>query len=60
MKAQDLSESAKNATIDRTEFDATMKKLLAAKRPISKDQISAKVKIWGPAVSREGKRSDPQ
>ena len=54
------TKDADNPEIDRTEFDAVMKKLLTAKRPISKDQISAKVKIWGPAVSRGGKRSDPQ
>jgi hypothetical protein len=49
---------ADNPAIDRAEFDATMKKLLAAKRPITKDQISARVKVWGPAVSRGVKRSD--
>jgi len=52
-----VSTEAKNATIDRSEFDAVMKKLLEAKRPITKDEISARVARRHRAASHAGKRS---
>lgn len=51
-----LSSDARNATIERSEFDAVMTKLLQAKRPITKQEISANVKR-GRAVSSVAKRS---
>ncbi len=67
--SNEVSETAKNATIDRAKFDATMKKLLEAKRPITKAEIARKVKVFGithpsradvRGPSRVGKRSDPR
>jgi hypothetical protein len=52
-----LSENARNATIDRAEFDAVMGKLLNTGPPITKQEIAARVKRVG-HVSRVGKRSD--
>lgn len=53
-KRQQLSEAAKNAEIDRGEFDSVMKKLLQAKRPTAKDEIAKRPS----AASHAGKRSD--
>jgi hypothetical protein len=56
MKAKKLSEEASNATIDRTEFDAVMKKLIGSK-PITKEQIAAKVRREGRDFSSVVRRS---
>ena len=55
----DISDEAMNAAIDRSEFDAVMKKLLGAKRPISKEEIAERVRVRRSArgVSHAGKRS---
>jgi predicted transcriptional regulator len=42
-KTGDLSDEAKNATIDRQDFNAAMKKLLQVKRPITKQEIAEKI-----------------
>jgi hypothetical protein len=69
VRSDEISDAAKNATIDRAEFDATMKKLLEAKRPITKAEIARKVKAFGATrpsradvrgPSHVGKRSDPR
>jgi hypothetical protein len=52
----ELSDDAKNATIDRSEFDAVMKKLVNAK-PITREQVAAKIKGEGRAASHAVKRS---
>jgi hypothetical protein len=59
MKAKKLSDEATNATIDRTEFDAVMKKLIGSK-PITKEQIAAKVRREGRDFSSVARRSDPK
>jgi hypothetical protein len=59
-KRAGLSDNAKNATIEREEFNALIGKLLTAK-PITKAEISRKVKRQGhsrPSPSSSGKRSD--
>lgn len=56
MKNKNISEEAKNTTIDRTEFDAIMKKLIGTK-PITKQGIAAKVRREGRDVSFAGRRS---
>jgi hypothetical protein len=40
----DVSEAANNATIDRKDFDAVLRKLIAAP-PISKHEASRKIKL---------------
>jgi hypothetical protein len=58
-KTGDLSDNAKNATIDRAAFDALLGKLLHAK-PITKAEIALKVKMQGhsrPSPSSGEKRS---
>lgn len=52
----EVSADAKNATIDRAEFDAVMKKLVNAK-PITRDQVAQKIKREGRAASHAVKRS---
>lgn len=51
-----MSEDAKNVTLERSDFDATMQKLLAAKRPITKREISAKIRREGHGSSNAAKR----
>jgi hypothetical protein len=59
MKKFEISRAAKNATIDRTTFDAVMRKLVNAK-PITRDQVAAKIKserrAASPVVKRSGQR----
>lgn len=43
-KPNDLTDAAKNATIERSVFDAALKKILEAKRPITKAEISQQIK----------------
>ncbi len=54
--SNEVSDDAKNATIDRAQFDAVMKRLVNAK-PITRDQVAAKIKREGRAVSHVVKRS---
>lgn len=53
-----VSAEAKNATIESAEFDAVMGKLLQANRPITKREISERVRKGGAshAVTRSGQR----
>lgn len=51
-----LSEAAQNATIERSEFDAVMKKLLRAK-PITKQNVSTRIKNARRGFSSAAKRS---
>lgn len=59
--SKEPSDEAKNATIDRADFDAALKKLIQAK-PTSTDAISRKVKLRGRARSSSisAKRLDPR
>jgi hypothetical protein len=54
-----MSEDARNATIERAEFDAAMNRLLRAKRPITKQEVSDRIKRPGRISSSSSvKRSD--
>lgn len=57
-----MSPDALNATIERSEFDAVMQKLLKSGKPISKDRISARSKLrgFGSSVSRAAKPKGQQ
>ncbi|HUA87322.1 MAG TPA: hypothetical protein VMB85_25875 [Bryobacteraceae bacterium] len=60
MRTLEISESAKQATIDRAGFDAIMKKLLQAKRPITKQEISEHIKRFGSSSWRGAKPKGQQ
>ena len=56
MRNTKLSDAAENATIDRKDFDAALKKLLRAKAPITKAEISRKVKSASSEVKHSAQR----
>jgi hypothetical protein len=57
MARREMSDAARRAVIERSEFDAVMKKLLQARRPISKREIAEQVRRYG-AVLRGVKPPD--
>ncbi len=57
-RGREISDAARRAVMERSEFDAVMKRLLQARRPISKREISERLRRYGPAFLRGVKPPD--